>query len=97
MNVLPVRFSAVEGVMTHRLKYPKLLLMASVVVAPLISAPLISTPTASAQPTCQEAGTITRCQTNGSVSIKAVPGTRAPNVAESIPRGNNRSGIIFSW
>jgi len=48
-------------------------------------------------PTCQDAGSVTRCQTNGSVSIKAVPGTRAPNVAESIPRGNNRSGIILSW
>lgn len=78
--------------MTHRAKYPKMLLTASVVVGALISAPV-----ASAQPTCQDAGTVTRCQTNGSVSIKAVPGTRAPNVTETIPRGNNRSGIILSW
>lgn len=30
-------------------------------------------------------------------ALKAIPGTRAPNVAESIPRGTNRSGIILSW
>lgn len=78
--------------MTHRAKYPSMLVMTGVVVAALISAPA-----ANAMPTCQDAGSVTRCQTNGSVSIKAVPGTRAPNVAESIPRGNNRSGIILSW
>ncbi|BBY75685.1 hypothetical protein MPRF_25840 [Mycolicibacterium parafortuitum] len=55
-----------------------------------------SAPTAAAQATCQEAGSLVRCQTNGSVSIKAVPGTRAPNVADTIPR-NNRTGLILSW
>ncbi len=78
--------------MTHRAKYPILMLVTSGVAAALISAPV-----AGAVPTCKDAGSVTRCQTNGSVSIKAVPGTRAPNVAESIPRGNNRSGIILSW
>jgi len=86
-----MRFPALEGAMTHRAKYPVVLLTGVVVAA------LISAPAAIAMPTCQDAGTVTRCQTNGSVSIKAVPGTRAPSVAESIPRGNNRSGIILSW
>ncbi|MGU3502795.1 hypothetical protein [Mycobacterium sp. C31M] len=77
--------------MTHRMKYPALVAVGAASVA------LISAPTVGATPTCQDAGSVVRCQTNGSVSIKAVPGTRAPNVAESIPRGNNRSGIILSW
>lgn len=78
--------------MTHRMKYP-----AALVAVGTVTVALISAPTAGAAPTCQDAGSVVRCQTNGSVSIKAVPGTRAPNVAESIPRGNNRSGIILSW
>ena len=49
------------------------LVMASLVVAAVVSAPV-----ASARPNCQEAGVKTICQTNGSVSFKAVPGTRAP-------------------
>ena len=35
-------------------------------------------PVASARPTCQDSATKTICQTNGSVSIKARPGTTAP-------------------
>lgn len=35
-------------------------------------------PVASARPTCQDTNTKTICQTNGSVSIKARPGTTAP-------------------
>ncbi|PQP52152.1 hypothetical protein C6A88_06545 [Mycolicibacterium austroafricanum] len=77
--------------MTSRANYPTLVLMTSVVAALLVSAP-----PASAQANCQEAGSLVRCETNGSVSIKAVPGTRAPNVADTIPR-NNRTGIILSW
>jgi hypothetical protein len=38
----------------------------------------ISTPVANARPTCQSTDTKTICQTNGSVSIKARPGTVAP-------------------
>lgn len=60
-------------------------------------AALAMAPLADAQPTCQEAGSVVRCQTNGSVSIKSVPGTRAPNVADQIPRNNNRSGIVLTW
>ena len=35
-------------------------------------------PVAGARPTCQDTNTKTICQTNGSVSIKARPGTTAP-------------------
>ena len=73
-------------------KYASAALIASGVAAGLVSAP-----TATAQATCQEAGGLTRCETNGSVSIKTVPGTRAPNVADTIPRNNNRSGIVLTW
>ena len=78
--------------MTIRGVCAKALLLTSVVAVPLISAP-----GAGAQPTCQDAGSHVRCQTNGSVSIKAVPTTLAPNVADTIPRGNNRTGIVLSW
>ncbi len=61
-----------------------------------VAVQLISAPAAVAQSTCQDAGSHIRCQTNGSVSIKAVPTTLAPNVADVIPR-NNRSGIVLSW
>jgi len=63
----------------------------------IAAAQLISAPVAGAQPTCQDAGSHVRCQTNGSVSIKAVPTTLAPNVTDAIPRNNNRSGIVLSW
>jgi hypothetical protein len=67
------------------------------VIAGAIAAAVLSAPSAAAQPTCHEAGSLVRCETNGSVSIKTVPGTRAPNVADQIPRDNNRSGIILTW
>ncbi len=50
----------------------------ALVLASLAVVAVISAPAASARPSCQEAGVKTICQTNGSVSIKAVPGTRAP-------------------
>ncbi len=78
--------------MTNSMTYPIATLVASAVAAALVSAPL-----ASAQATCQEAGSLVRCETNGSVSIKTVPATRAPNVADTIPRNNNRSGIVLTW
>lgn len=65
--------------------------------ASVVAIPLISAPVAGAQATCQDAGSHVRCQTNGSVSIKAVPTTVAPNVADTIVRNNNRSGIVLSW
>lgn len=42
------------------------------------AATVVVAPPADARPTCQTAGVKTICQTNGSVSIKARPGTTAP-------------------
>lgn len=39
---------------------------------------LLSAPTAAARPTCRDTGSATVCESNGSVSIKARPGTTAP-------------------
>ena len=49
------------------------LLIAGVAVAAGVSAPI-----ADARPTCQSTDFKSICQTNGSVSIKARPGTVAP-------------------
>jgi hypothetical protein len=49
------------------------LLMAGVMALTLIAAPV-----ADARPTCQSTPTMSICQTNGSTSIKARPGTVAP-------------------
>lgn len=51
---------------------PALLMVSLVVVTG------ISLPVANARPTCQSTETKSICQTNGSVSIKARPGTVAP-------------------
>ena len=51
---------------------------AAALMAGLIVLAGVSAPVASARPNCQEAGVKTICQTNGSVSIKARPGTVAP-------------------
>lgn len=56
-----------------KLRGKSALLMAALMVTTLLSAP-----SAAARPTCNEAGGVTRCETNGSVSIKAVPQTTAP-------------------
>ena len=50
----------------------------AVVVAGVAVAAVLVAPGAQARPTCQDAGVKTICQTNGSVSIKARPGTLAP-------------------
>ena len=49
------------------------LLMAGVMALTLIAAPV-----ADARPTCQSTPTMSICQTNGSTSNKARPGTVAP-------------------
>jgi hypothetical protein len=51
---------------------------AAVLVAGLAVVAGISAPVAVARPTCQSTDFKTICQTNGSVSIKARPGTTAP-------------------
>jgi len=48
------------------------------VVAGLAFAATVSAPLAQARPTCQGGEEQSICQTNGSVSIKARPGIKAP-------------------
>jgi hypothetical protein len=47
-------------------------------LAGLVVAAGVSAPVAGARPTCQQTDFKSICQTNGSVSIKARPGTVAP-------------------
>ena len=51
---------------------------AALVLAGLTVAAGVSAPVALARPTCQQTDFKSICQTNGSVSIKARPGTVAP-------------------
>ncbi|MDH6198904.1 hypothetical protein M2272_005568 [Mycobacterium frederiksbergense] len=51
---------------------------AALLMATLAAVSTVSAPVAGARPTCQDTATKTICQTNGSVSIKARPGTTAP-------------------
>lgn len=66
----------------------------SVLLVSVLAASFLSAPMAQARPTCQETEGLTRCETNGSVSIKAVPTTRASQSPGWAP---GRSGIILSW
>ena len=50
----------------------------ALVMAAVTAATMITAPVADARPTCQSTHTMTICQTNGSTSIKARPGTVAP-------------------
>ncbi len=50
----------------------------AMLIAGLAVAAGIAAPAADARPTCQSTDFKTICQTNGSVSIKARPGTVAP-------------------
>lgn len=56
-----------------------------------------SAPSAGALPNCQEAGTTSTCRTNGSVSIKARPGTVAPPANQPGIRWNTGPGISFNF
>lgn len=49
----------------------------AILAAGLAVAAGLSVPVANASPNCQTTGTTTTCRTNGSVSIKARPGTTA--------------------
>lgn len=51
---------------------------AALLVAGLVAAAVASAPVAGARSTCQETDIKSRCETNGSVSIKSRPGTMAP-------------------
>ena len=51
---------------------------AAMLTAGVTLAAMISAPAADARQTCRDTGNATVCQTNGSVSIVATPGTTAP-------------------
>jgi hypothetical protein len=55
-----------------------------------------SAPAAGALPSCQDAGTTSTCRTNGSVSIKARPGTVAPPASQAGIRWNTGPGISIN-
>lgn len=50
----------------------------ALVMTAVMAVTLIAAPVADARPTCQSTPTMSICQTNGSTSIKARPGTVAP-------------------
>lgn len=50
----------------------------ALVVAGIVALGLVAAPVADARPTCQSTNSMTICETSGSVSIKARPGTVAP-------------------
>jgi hypothetical protein len=81
-----------EGKVRMTMRGKSSLLLAIVVVASLVSAPV-----ASARQTCHDAGGVVRCETSGSVSIKATPEARAPHVGQINPDTNRRRGLIWSW
>lgn len=54
-------------------------------------------PAAVALPSCQEFGTTSTCQTNGSVSIKARPGTTAPPANQPGIRWGRGPGVSVTF
>ena len=54
-------------------------------------------PAADALPNCQSSGTTSTCRTNGSVSIKAQPGTVAPPANQPGIRWRRGPGVSVSF
>lgn len=69
----------------------------SLVASVLFVASLVSAPVADARQTCHDAGGVVRCETSGSVSLKATPESRAPHVGQINGDRNSRRGIVWSW
>ena len=69
----------------------------SLVASVLLVASLVSAPVAGARQTCHDAGSVVRCETSGSVSLKATPDARAPHVGQINADRNPRRGIVWSW
>ena len=57
----------------------------------------VSAPAADALPNCQESGTTSTCRTNGSVAIKARPGTVAPPANQPSIRWRGGSGVSLTF
>lgn len=79
-----------EGRLTVRRK--SALLLAALTLTSLVSAPV-----AGARQTCHDAGSVVRCETSGSVALKATPEARAPHVGQINGDRNRRRGITWSW
>ncbi len=79
------------GVMFGRTVSPALMLVSLVVLAGVFA------PTAGALPSCQDAGTTSTCRTNGSVSIKARPGTVAAPANQPGIRWGGGSGLSLTF
>ena len=62
----------------------------AVLLAGLMVTSIMSAPVAVARPTCQDNGSLQRCDTRGSTSIKAVPQTTAGSLNAG-PPGRRRS------
>jgi hypothetical protein len=69
----------------------------SLLAVAVIAASLLSAPLAGARQTCHDAGGVVRCETSGSVSLKATPQARAPHVGQINGDRDRRRGIIWSW
>lgn len=69
----------------------------SVLVSTATVASLTVAPVANATQTCHDAGSVVRCETSGSVSLKATPQARAPHVGQINGNLNGRRGIVWSW
>ncbi|MUL46622.1 hypothetical protein FZI85_11065 [Mycobacterium sp. CBMA293] len=63
----------------------------------LLAVSFVSAPAAGARQTCHDAGDVVRCETSGSVSLKATPQARAPHVGQINGDRNRRGGITWSW
>ncbi|MEE6166050.1 MULTISPECIES: hypothetical protein [unclassified Mycolicibacterium] len=69
----------------------------SLLVVAVMVVSLLSAPVAGARQTCHDAGGVVRCETSGSVSLKATPQSRAPHVGQINGDTDRRRGIIWSW
>lgn len=81
-----------KGIVHMTVRGKSSLLAVMVLVASLVSAPM-----AGARQTCHDAGSVVRCETSGSVSLKATPEARAPHVGQINGSRDQRRGIIWSW
>lgn len=57
----------------------------------------VSAPAAVALPTCQDSGSTSTCRTNGSVAIKARPGTVAPPANQPSIRWRGGPGLSINF
>lgn len=71
----------------------------ALLAAGLMTVSVLSAPAAVARPNCTDTNGKIRCETNGSVSIKAVPQTRAQQPGQQMLGGigGPRRGGVWGW